>query len=131
MKKNTSLLIGAVLFAIAACFIGYAANHPEAAFPWSNRMTFMFYGAYIWLLFRFLVDIPFLRKTRKNLSGGSLGRALRYFLMTVIFFAMETTGSKVDIYTILRGMIVLAGLDLGIENLWVWVKHRRSDSPNT
>lgn len=131
MKKNTSLTIGAVLFAIAACFIGYAVNHPEAAFPWSNRMTFMLYGACIWLLFRFLVDIPFLKKSRKDLPGGSLGRALTYFLMTVIFFAMETTGSKVDIYTILRGIIVLAGLDLGIENLWVWVKHKRSDSPNT
>lgn len=130
MKKNTSLTIGAVLCAAAVCFIGYAVNHPEAAFPWSNRTTFMLYGAYIWLLFRFLVDMPFLKKSRKDVSSASLGRALTYFLTTVIFFAMEITGSKVDIYTILRGMIVLAGLDLGIENLLVWVKHRRTDNPN-
>ena len=131
MKRKVSLTIGCVLLIIAACFVMYAANHPEAAFPWSSRTTFMLYGAYIWVLFRFLVDIPFLKKKRKKLSGGNLGRALSYFLMTVVFFAMETTGSKVDIYTILRGMIVLAGLDLGIENLWAWIKYRRSDSPNT
>lgn len=130
MKRKVSLIIGCVLLIIAVCFVMYAGNHPEAAFPWGNRTTFMLYGAYIWMIFRFLVDIPFLKKLRKDLSSASLGKALTYFLTTVIFFAMEITGSKVDIYTILRGMIVLAGVDLGIENLWVWVKYRRTGSPN-
>ena len=59
MKKATSLVIGAFLAAIAVCFVSYAAGHPEASFPWSNRITFMIYGVYVWLLLKFLVDIPF------------------------------------------------------------------------
>ena len=54
MKKSTSLIIGAALAAIAVCFVVYAAGHPEASFPWSNRITFMLYGAYIWLLLKFV-----------------------------------------------------------------------------
>ena len=33
MKRNASLAIGAVLTAIAVCFVVYAAGHPEASFP--------------------------------------------------------------------------------------------------
>lgn len=50
MKKKISLLIGIFLLIIAVCFIGYALNHPEAAFPWGNRVTFILYGIYVWLL---------------------------------------------------------------------------------
>ena len=71
MNRKTSLIIGVSLLVIAICFIGYAANHPEAAFPWSNKVTFMLYGMYSWLIFKFLLDIPILQKISKMPSEGS------------------------------------------------------------
>lgn len=117
MKRKTSLLIGAGLLTIAVCFVFYAANHPEASFPWSNRITFMFYGAYIWLLLKFLLDIPFLSKKRKEQDRGNLGSSLSYFFMAIVFFLMEVTGDKVDLFTVLRGFIVVCAVDFGVENL--------------
>lgn len=38
MNKKVSLLIGIFLLVIAVCFMGYVFHHPEAAFPWSNRV---------------------------------------------------------------------------------------------
>ena len=119
MKKTTSLTIGAVLAAVAVCFVAYAAGHPEASFPWSNRITFMLYGAYIWLLLKFLVDIPFLSRKRKAQSRGSLISVLGYFCMAIVFFLLEVTGDKVDVFTILRGFIVVCAVDLGMENLMI------------
>ena len=116
MKKSTSLIIGAALAAIAVCFVVYAAGHPEASFPWSKRITFMLYGAYIWLLLKFLLDIPFLLKKRKVQGHGSLVSSLGYFCMAIVFFLMEVTGDMVDVYTILRGFIVVCAVDFGIEN---------------
>ena len=125
MKRRTSLAIGAVLTAIAVCFMGYAAGHPEASFPWSNRITFMIYGAYIWLLLKFLIDIPFLKRKRNEQGRGNLISALGYFCMAVVFFLMEVTGDKVDVFTILRGFIVVCAVDLGIENFLYWHKNKR------
>ena len=119
MKKATSLVIGAFLAAIAVCFVSYAAGHPEASFPWSNRITFMIYGAYVWLLLKFLVDIPFLSKKRKVKSRGNWISVLGYFCMAVVFFLMEVTGDKVDIFTILRGFIVVCAVDFGLDGLGV------------
>lgn len=126
MKKSTSLMIGAILAAIAICFVGYAAGHPEASFPWSNRITFMFYGAYVWLLLKFLVDIPFLSSKRKAQNHGNLISALGYFCMAVVFFLMEVTGDKVDVFTILRGFIVVCAADFGFEGLLCWHKNKRN-----
>ena len=120
MKKSTSLIIGAALAAIAVCFVVYAAGHPEASFPWSNRITFMVYGAYVWLLLKFLVDIPFLSSKRKAQSRGNLLSALGYFCMAVAFFLMEMTGDKVDVFTIIRGFIVVCAADFGVENTVYW-----------
>lgn len=120
MKKSTSLIIGGILVAIAVCFLGYAAGHPEVFFPWSNRITFMLYGAYIWLLLKFLIDIPFLTKKRKVKSRGNWISVLGYFCMAVAFFLMEVTGDKVDIFTILRGFIVVCATDFGVENILSW-----------
>ena len=120
MKKATSLAIGAFLAAIAVCFVSYAAGHPEASFPWSNRITFMIYGVYVWLLLKFLVDIPFLSSKRKAQSRGNLLSALGYFCMAVVFFLMEVTGDKVDVFSILRGFIVVCAADFGIENILYW-----------
>ena len=119
MKKSTSLIVGGILAAIAVYFVGYAAGHPAASFPWSNRITFMIYGAYVWLLLKFLVDIPFLSKKRKVKSRGNWISVLGYFCMAVVFFLMEVTGDKVDIFTILRGFIVVCAADFCLEGLGV------------
>ena len=116
MKKSTSMMIGTILAAIAACFMVYASGHPEASFPWSNRITFILYGAYVWLLMKFLVDIPFLSAKRKVQYRGNLLSAVGYFCMAIVFFLMEATGDRVDVFTILRGFIVVCGVDFGIEN---------------
>ena len=122
MKKATSLAIGAFLAAIAVCFVSYAAGHPEASFPWSNRITFMIYGVYVWLLLKFLVDIPFLSSKRKAQSRCNLLSALGYFCMAVVFFLMEVTRDTVNLFTIIRGFIVVCAADFGIENVLYWRK---------
>ena len=122
MKKATSLAIGAFLAAIAVCFVSYAAGHPEASFPWSNRITCMIYGVYVWLLLKFLVDIPFLSSKRKAQSRGNLLSALGYFCMAVVFFLMEVTGDTVNLFTIIRGFVVVCAVDFGIENVLYWRK---------
>lgn len=116
MKKSASLMIGGILAAIAVCFVGYAAVHPEASFPWSNRITFLFYGAYSWLLMKFLVDIPFLSGKRKEQGRGNLISGIGYFCMALVFFLMEVTGDTVNLFTILRGFIAVCAVDFGIEN---------------
>lgn len=126
MKKATSLVIGAFLAAIAVCFVSYAAGHPEASIPWSNRITFMIYGVYVWLLLKFLVDIPFLSSKRKAQSRGNLLSALGYFCMAVAFFLMEVTGDKVDLFTILRGFVVICAADFGFDGLLCWHKNKNS-----
>lgn len=123
MKRKTSLAIGAVLAGIAVCFVVYAAGHPEASFPWSNRTTFMLYGAYIWLLMKFLVDIPFLSGKRKDQGRGNLLSAVGYFCMAIVFFLMEVTGDTVNLFTILRGFIVVCAADFGLESLFYWRKN--------
>ena len=122
MKKSTSLIIGVVLAVIAVCFVRYAAGHPEASFPWSNRITFMLYGVYVLLLLKFLVDIPFLSSKRKAQSRGNLLSALGYFCMAVVFFLMEVTGDTVNLFTIIRGFVVVCAVDFGIENVLYWRK---------
>ena len=126
MKKSTSLIIGVVLAVIAVCFVRYAAGHPEASFPWSNRITFMLYGVYVWLLLKFLVDIPFLSSKRKAQSRGNLISALGYFCMAVVFFLMELTGDTVNLFTIIRGFIVVCAADFGFDGLLCWHKNKNS-----
>ena len=128
MKKATSLVIGAFLAAIAVCFVSYAAGHPEASFPWSNRITFMIYGVYVWLLLKFLVDIPFLSRKRKAQSHGNLISALGYFCMAVVFFLMEVTGDTVNLFAIIRGFIVVCAIDFGIENIHFWRNRKEAKS---
>lgn len=126
MKRKTSLAIGAVFAAIAVCFVVYAAGHPEVSFPWSNRITFMLYGAYVWLLMKFLVDIPFLSAKRKVQCRANLLSAVGYFCMAVVFFLVEVTGDKVDLFTIIRGFIVVCAADFGFGGLLCWHKNKNS-----
>ena len=47
-EKKKSLVLGMILVFIGLCFIAFAVTHPEASFPWSNRITYMLYGIYLW-----------------------------------------------------------------------------------
>lgn len=58
IKKKTSIILGTILLLIAVILVGVAVSHPEFSFPWSLRITYMLYGLYVWLLFRFLLVIP-------------------------------------------------------------------------
>lgn len=46
MKKNVSKILGLVMVVLAIVFIIFALNHPEKSFPWSNTITWGFYGLY-------------------------------------------------------------------------------------
>ena len=124
MKKKSFLIIGIILLIVANCFIGYALAHPEASFPWSNRVSFMLYGIYIWMIFKFLLDIPVLKAIRDKKSKGGIINAIIFFVLSLGFFLMEITGDRIDIYTIIRGFIVIGGVDLGIENLLFWIRQK-------
>lgn len=126
MKKKNSLIVGIVLLALAILFIVYALHHPEATFPWSNRISFLLYGVYLWLLFKFLLDIPVLSKIGDTTSKGSLLQSVMWLFASVIFFFMEITGNQVGVFTILRGFIIIGGLDTGISGLYRWVKLKKA-----
>ena len=123
MSKKNSLLIGILLLILAVCFWGYAANHPEAAFPWSNRVTFLLYGAYIYLIFKFLAEIPVRKTSQKTPPANSLIRAGISFFMAAVFFVMELTMETAGIFTIIRGFIVAGGVITSLESLYVWRKN--------
>ena len=116
MKIKTSIITGVIMLIIAIGFVAFAMSHPELSFPWGNRSTFMLYGAYVWFVFRFLIDIPVIRKKRKKKDKSTL-RAVIFFMMAICFFLMEITGETVNVYTILRGFIVVGACDIAIENL--------------
>ena len=116
MKIKTSIIIGGIMLIIAVGFVVFAMSHPELSFPWGQRSTFMLYGAYIWFTFRFLIDIPVLRKNKEK-EDKSILRAVIYFMMALCFFLMEVTGETVNVYTILRGFVVVGACDVAIENL--------------
>ena len=116
MKIKTSIIIGVTMLIIAIGFVVFAISHPELSFPWSQRITFMLYGAYIWFVFRFLIDIPIFRKNKEKEDKSTL-RTVIFFMMALCFFLMEVTGETVNVYTILRGFIVVGACDVAIENL--------------
>lgn len=117
MKTKTSVSIGIAMLIIAGIFIAFSVQHPELSFPWSLRVTYMLYGAYIWFVFRFLVDIPVFRKNRVKVDK-SVTRPVIFLLMAVGFFVMEVTGDTVNIYTVIRGFVVVGSCDVAIENLF-------------
>ena len=116
MKIKTSIIIGVTMLIIAMGFVVFAVSHPELSFSWGHRSTFMLYGAYIWFVFRFLIDIPVFRRNREK-TDKSIVRAVVFFLMAAVFLAMEITGDTVNIYTIIRGFIVVGACDVAIENI--------------
>lgn len=116
MKIKTSIIIGVPMLIIAIGFITFAISHPELSFPWNQRITFMLYGAYIWFMFRFLIDILVLRKNKEK-EDKSILRAVIFLVMALGFFLMEVTGDTVNVHTILRGYVVAGACDVAIENL--------------
>ena len=58
MKKKTSRIIAGMMLAAALIFIVCALGHPEAAFSWSNAITYVLYGAYV-LVMALLFAAPF------------------------------------------------------------------------
>ncbi len=121
MKRKTSLIIGIVLLVLAIVFLVYALHHPKAAFPWSNRISFLFYGIYFWLLFKFLL-VPLLSKTGDTTSKESLLQSVIWLFASVVFFLMEITENSVGFSTILRGFIIIGGLNEGISFLHRWIR---------
>ena len=45
----------------AAAFVIYALRHPEAAFPWSNAVTYILYGLYL-IAMLVMAAAPFKKK---------------------------------------------------------------------
>ena len=115
-KNKTSFVIGVLMLIIAGSFMAFAMKHPEFSFPWNLRTTFMLYGVYIWFMFKFLIDIPIFRKNKEK-KDKSILRAVVFFIMAVGFFLMEITGESVDIYTIIRGFVIVGACDTAIENV--------------
>ena len=126
MKKKISLIIGIILLVIAIMFIIYALHHPEAAFPWSNRVSFLFYGIYVWLLFKFLLDIPVHSKIGDAASRESVLQSVIWLFVAIIFFFMEITEKQAGVFTVLRGFIIIGGLDTGISGLYRWIKLKKA-----
>lgn len=46
MSKKLSRGIASWMLILAAVFFGYALQHPEGAFPWSNTVTLTIYLVY-------------------------------------------------------------------------------------
>ena len=61
MTKKTSRIIATVMLILAAAFLLYAFNHPEASWPWSNMVTFTLYGVYV-VVMAILFIAPFRKK---------------------------------------------------------------------
>ena len=55
MKNKKYLKIGLVMILIAILFVFYALNHPESSFPWSNKITYTIYVAYLALTIYFII----------------------------------------------------------------------------
>lgn len=125
--KKTSLLVGTVLLVLGGCFVVCAVYVP-VAFPWSNKVTWLLCGGYLWLVFKFLLDIPFLQGMGKTPSTGSLFKAVLFLLMAVVFLLMELTMETASVYTVARGFIVVGGLDECGENLFRAVRQGRTNS---
>ncbi len=126
MKKLHSFVIGISLVMIAIFFVVYALHHPEASFPWSNKLTYIIYGAYVGLIFNFLIAIPF-RKKSGTISHSIIATIL-YVMLVVIFAAIVLTDKTVSIYTVLQGFIIFISCDLAIENIRWYLQHKGANN---
>ena len=64
MMKKISGITAVVMLIAAVAFVGYALNHPQMSFPWSNAVTYRIYGIYaVTVIVLFIVS--FGKKQRK------------------------------------------------------------------
>ena len=61
MTKKYSRIIAAIMLLIAIVFVFIALNNPQAGFPWSNTITYILYGIYIFLMIVLFIA-PFKKK---------------------------------------------------------------------
>ena len=122
MKKKTSFIIGIILLAAAGCFIMYATKHPEATLPWDNVTTFTLYGAYIFLLMEFLLDIPFWKDKRLAEPENVLLKIVIYALMAFLQFLNRP--AEAGIIALCRGFVIFGGREMALENLILLITHR-------
>ena len=126
MKKKTSFIIGIILLAAAVCFLKYAANHPEMCFPWDNVTTYTMYGAYIWLIFVFLMDVPFWRGKRLAEPENVLLKIVIYSLLAFTQFLNRP--AEAGFIALCRGFVILGAADIAAENLVSLIKRRADTS---
>lgn len=55
--------IGFLMLVLAIIFVGFALNHPEKSFPWSNTITYIIYGVYIIVMLLMFI-LPIIRKKK-------------------------------------------------------------------
>ncbi len=122
MKKKTSFTIGIILLAVAVCFFRYAANHPEMNFPWDNVTTFTMYGAYIWLLMDFFLDIPFWKEKRLAEPKNVLSKIVIYSLLAFVQFLNRP--AEAGLIALCRGFVILGSMELVVENLVLLITRR-------
>ncbi len=61
MTKRISRTIAVIMLIIAAAFVIFALNNPQAGFPWSNTVTYTIYAVYLTLTVVLFIA-PFKRK---------------------------------------------------------------------
>lgn len=61
MSKKYSRIVATIMLIIAIIFFVVALNNPQASFPWSNTITYIFYGIYVVIMI-ILFIAPFKRK---------------------------------------------------------------------
>ena len=61
MMKKCSRIIALIMLVIGVVFIFIALNNPQASFPWSNMVTYIFYGIYVVMMIVLFIA-PFKRK---------------------------------------------------------------------
>lgn len=133
MKKIHSVIIGISLVMIAVLFVVYALNHPEATFPWSNKVTYIIYGVYVGLIFNFLIAIPLGRDIlqKNETNSHNIIAAILCVILAAIFLMITLVDKTVSIYTVLQGFIIFVSCDLAIENIRRYLQYRHSNVGST
>lgn len=100
-------------------FAAYALHHPEGAFPWGNRVTFILYGVYLALLFKSLVEIPLagsIRRKREEARSAAVKIAL-FSISALVFLGMALIDGPVGGRTVVQAFIVFESCDLLRESI--------------
>ena len=61
MTKKSSRIVAVIMLISAIIFFVFALNNPQVSFPWSNTITYIFYGIY-GVIMIVLFIVPFKRK---------------------------------------------------------------------